>query len=106
MAEAIGQRLARAALRNQVLCITHLPQIAAYADLHYRVEKHNESGRTLTRVQRLTDDERVEELARMLGGARVTESARTHAKQLIAEAARARLAQGAPASATKRSKRA
>ncbi len=106
VAEAIGQRLARAALRNQVLCITHLPQIAAYADLHYRVEKHNESGRTLTRVQRLTDAERIEELARMLGGARVTESARTHAKQLIAEAARARLAHGAPASATKRSKRA
>lgn len=106
VAEAIGQRLARAAQRNQVLCITHLPQIAAYADVHYRVEKHNDSGRTLTRVQRLTIDERIEELARMLGGARVTESARAHAKQLIEEASRTRINQGAPACATKRSKRA
>ena len=106
VAESIGQRLARAAKCNQVVCITHLPQIAAYADAHYRVEKHNESGRTLTRVQRLTSAERVEELARMLGGARVTESARSHAKQLIEEAMRARTHQGALAFATKRSKRA
>ena len=106
VAQAIGQRLARAALNNQVLCITHLPQIAAYADAHFRVEKQIESGRTLTRVQRLTSDERVEELARMLGGARVTESARAHAKQLIEEAQQARKVRAAPASATKRSKRA
>jgi DNA repair protein RecN (Recombination protein N) len=106
VAEAIGQRLARAAQSNQVLCITHLPQIAAYADAHFRVEKRTESGRTLTRVQKLTNDERIEELARMLGGARVTESARAHAKQLIEEACRARRGQGARASATNRSKRA
>ncbi len=106
VAEAIGQRLALAALANQVLCITHLPQIAAYADAHFRVEKHTEQGRTLTRVKRLSADERVEELARMLGGARITSSARAHARQLIEEAERARKPQGEPASATKRSKRA
>ena len=106
VAEAIGLRLARAAANNQVLCITHLPQIAAFADAHYRVEKHTESGRTLTHVQRLTPDEHIEELARMLGGARVTESARQHARQLSAEARRARTNQGLPASATKRSRRA
>jgi DNA repair protein RecN (Recombination protein N) len=106
VAQAIGQRLARAALNNQVLCITHLPQIAAYADAHFRVEKQIESGRTLTRVKRLTSEERVEELARMLGGARVTESARAHAKQLIEEAQQARKVQAAPAAAPKRLKRA
>jgi DNA repair protein RecN (Recombination protein N) len=106
VAEAIGQRLALAARANQVLCITHLPQIAAYADAHFRVEKRAEAGRTLTRVQRLTSDERVEELARMLGGARIATSARAHARQLIEEAERARRPQGEVASATKRSKRA
>ena len=83
-----------------------MPQIAAFADAHFRVEKLNEGGRTLTRVKKLAPEEHVEELARMLGGARVTDSARAHAKQLIAEAARARQGQGASASATKRSKRA
>jgi DNA repair protein RecN (Recombination protein N) len=69
------------------------------------VEKHTQAGRTLTRVQRLTTDERIEELARMLGGARVSTSAREHARQLIEEAARARKPQGEAASASKRSKR-
>lgn len=105
VAEAIGLRLARAAQANQVLCITHLPQIAAFADAHFRVEKCAEAGRTLTRVQRLTTDERVEELARMLGGARVTTSARAHAQQLIEEAARARKAQSDSSPVPKRSKR-
>lgn len=115
VAEAIGQRLARAALGNQVLCITHLPQIAAFGDAHYKVEKHTEAGRTLTRVKQLTLEERVEELARMLGGAKVTATARDHARQLIEEASRARAAAASSAtqrkpqrdaSATKRSKRA
>lgn len=108
VAEAIGQRLARASKGNQVLCITHLPQIAAFADVHFRVEKHTEAGRTLTRVQRLTSEERTEELARMLGGARVTASARAHAQQLIDEAERACKpeSKSVAAPAAKRSKRA
>jgi len=106
VAEAIGQRLARASVGNQVLCITHLPQIAAFADTHFQVEKHVEGGRTLTRVRRLTDEERTEELARMLGGARISTSARAHARQLIEEAAAERKPQRDVASVNKRSKRA
>ncbi len=90
VAEAIGRRLYRAACERQVLCITHLPQIAAFADAHFRVEKHTAGGRTRTCVTRLDDAARVEELARMLGGARVTASAREHAAQLLAEARKLR----------------
>jgi DNA repair protein RecN (Recombination protein N) len=86
VAEAIGLRLRRAAGSNQVLCITHLPQIAAYADAHFRVHKQVLAGRTVTRVERLDDDARVEELARMLGGKKVTRSAREHARELIEQA--------------------
>ncbi|MFZ6181104.1 DNA repair protein RecN [Nannocystis pusilla] len=86
VAEAIGRRLYVASRQRQVLCITHLPQIAAFADAHFRVEKHTQAGRTITRVVKLSDEERVEELARMLGGSRVTTSAREHAHALIAEA--------------------
>jgi DNA repair protein RecN (Recombination protein N) len=89
VAEAIGRRLHAAAQRRQVLCITHLPQIAAFADAHFRVEKHTHAGRTATRVVRLSEEARVEEIARMLGGSRVTVSAREHASQLVAEAQRA-----------------
>lgn len=86
VAEAIGQRLRRAASNHQVLCITHLPQIAAFADAHFRVHKQVLDGRTVTRVERLDDAARVEELARMLGGKRVTDSAREHARALIDQA--------------------
>ncbi len=86
VAESIGRRLQRAAAHHQVLCITHLPQIAAFADAHFRVDKHVRKGRTFTEVERLSDEARVEELARMLGGAKVTQSARDHAAQLIAAA--------------------
>lgn len=83
VAEAIGLRLRRAAASNQVLCITHLPQIAAYADAHFRVHKQVIDGRTVTRVERLDDEARVEELARMLGGKKVSRSAREHARELL-----------------------
>lgn len=86
VAEAIGRRLHNAAQQRQVLCITHLPQIAAFADAHFRVEKHTAGGRTATRVIRLSEQERIEEIARMLGGSRVTASAREHASALVAEA--------------------
>lgn len=88
VAIAIGQRLRAAAAGSQVLCITHLPQVAAFADAHFRVEKQVRAGRTTARVVRLDEAARVEELARMLGGAAVTESARAHARQLLAEARR------------------
>ncbi len=87
VAEAIGRRLKLAAQEHQVLCVTHLPQIAAFADAHFRVEKKASKGRTTTRVVRLEQEARVEELARMLGGKRVTQSARDHAQALIEAAA-------------------
>ncbi|HEY5956699.1 MAG TPA: DNA repair protein RecN [Polyangiaceae bacterium] len=106
IAASIGQRLAHAARANQVVCVTHLPQIAAFADAHFRVEKQVENERTTTSVVRLSDAERVDELARMLGGARITDSARKHARQLIEDAQSQRLAERAVvASATKRSSR-
>ena len=86
VAEAIGMRLRKAASHHQVLCITHLPQIAACADAHFRVRKQVLDGRTVTRVERLSEEERVEELARMLGGKKVTLSAREHARALIEQA--------------------
>lgn len=89
VAESIGHRLARAALARQVICVTHLPQIAAFADVHLRVEKVQDAGRTITRVSRLDPSERIEELAGLLGGARITQSARAHARELL-EAAQQR----------------
>jgi len=106
VAEAIGKRLAWASVGNQVLCITHLPQIAAFADTHFQVEKHVEGGRTLTRVRSLTPERRTEELAPMLGGARISTSARAHARQLIEEAAGEHKPQRDVSSVNKRSKRA
>jgi DNA repair protein RecN (Recombination protein N) len=82
-AEAVGRKLKALAKGNQVLCITHLPQIASFADLHYVVEKRDSGGRTRTSVRRLGEQERTEELARMLSGARLTETSRRHAQQLL-----------------------
>jgi DNA repair protein RecN (Recombination protein N) len=65
-----------------VICITHLPQLAALGDAHHRVVKSVRGGRTLTRVERLEGESRVDELARMSGG-RVTEAARAHARELL-----------------------
>ncbi len=94
VAEAIGRRLKHAAREHQVLCVTHLPQIAAFADAHFRVEKRTSKGRTTTRVVCLDETQRVEELARMLGGKRVTQSARDHARALIEAAERAQSGRG------------
>ncbi|HSD59320.1 MAG TPA: hypothetical protein VLC55_00505, partial [Burkholderiales bacterium] len=82
-AEAVGRKLKALARGNQVLCITHLPQIAALADHHYVVEKLEAGGRTRTHIRRLSEAERTEELARMLSGARLTETSRRHAQQLL-----------------------
>jgi DNA repair protein RecN (Recombination protein N) len=83
----IGVKLKKVAGVQQVLAITHLPQVAAFADQHLKVEKSVSQGRTATRVQRLESEERVAEVARMLGGARVTEKTLEHARELIQEAA-------------------
>ncbi len=82
-ATAVGEKLRGVAGDRQVLCITHLPQVAAFADTHYRVEKQERDGRTFTALVRLDGEERTREMARMLGGARVTERTLEHARELI-----------------------
>jgi DNA repair protein RecN (Recombination protein N) len=84
VAEVVGRKLATLARRRQVLCITHLPQIAAFADHHFAVEKATERGRTRSTARRLGAEERCDEIARMLGGVRVTAEAKKHAEQLLA----------------------
>jgi DNA repair protein RecN (Recombination protein N) len=83
-ATAVGEKLRQVAQARQVLCITHLPQVAAFADRHYRVEKQTENGRTSTRLVLLEGEERTLEMARMLGGARITDRTLEHARELIA----------------------
>ncbi len=87
-AHRIGERLRALAGRqqHQVVCITHLPQIAALAGAHYRVGKRMRRGRTLTGVERVEGDVRVDEIARMLAGGRVASAARTHARALLSQA--------------------
>ncbi len=83
VAEAVGKRLRDIAEENQVLCVTHLPQIAAFARHHFSVRKEITGGRTETTVRHLTEEERVQELSRMLGGETITETARSHALQML-----------------------
>ncbi|HZG82634.1 MAG TPA: DNA repair protein RecN [Brevibacillus sp.] len=82
-AQAIAEKLVRVASKRQVLCITHLPQVASMADAHFLIKKEMSEMETMTRVERLTDDERVIELARMLGGAEVTTKTEEHAREMI-----------------------
>ena len=83
VASAIGERLARLARDSQVLVVTHSPQVAARASHHYRIEKSHDGGETRTIVRRLSDEERREEIARMLSGAAVTDEARAQAARLL-----------------------
>ncbi len=82
-AEAVGKKLKALARSNQVLCVTHLPQIATFGDHHYVIEKKESGGRTRTNIRAVTGEERTEEVARMLSGAKLTETSRKHAEQMI-----------------------
>ena len=82
-AEAVGKKLKALSKGNQVLCVTHLPQIATFADHHYLIEKREAAGRAKTTVRQITGEERTEEVARMLSGAKLTETSRKHAEQMI-----------------------
>jgi DNA repair protein RecN (Recombination protein N) len=82
-AEAVGQKLKALSRAQQVICITHLPQIAAFADQHFLIEKAERGGRTHTGVRRMEREERVEEIARMLSGASLTETSIRHAEQML-----------------------
>ena len=82
-AEAVGKKLKSLSRSNQVLCVTHLPQIATFADHHYVIEKKAAAGRTRTSVHLITGTERTEEVARMLSGAKLTETSLKHAEQML-----------------------
>ncbi len=82
-AEAVGKKLKALARSNQVLCVTHLPQIATFADHHYLLEKKESGGRSRTTIRPISGEERTEEVARMLSGAKLTETSRKHAEQML-----------------------
>jgi DNA repair protein RecN (Recombination protein N) len=82
-AEAVGRKLKTLSKRQQVVCITHLPQIAAFADQHFLIEKSDKDGRTRTSVRRMEEAERVQEIARMLSGAKLTATSLEHSRNLL-----------------------
>jgi len=82
----VGRYLAEVGRHRQVLCVTHLPQVAAHADHHFHVDKSLSKKRARSQLRKLGDKDRVEELARMLGGKRVTKKARENARELITAA--------------------
>ena len=88
VAEMVGRQLHALSLQGQVLCVTHLPQVAAQAAQQLRVAKQTTGGRTRTQIETLDETARVEELARMLGGATITERTREHAREMLLSAAR------------------
>ena len=81
-AQRVSERLSYIAAKHQVLCITHLPQIAAMADTHFEIRKTVEKGRTVTNIHKLTYEEQIGELARLLGGAEITEAVRENAAEM------------------------
>jgi DNA repair protein RecN (Recombination protein N) len=83
VAEIVGNKLKQVASMHQVICVTHLPQIAALADSHHVVRKEVSKGKTLTQVVKLKQTDRVEEIARMLGGLKITEKTRRHAEEMV-----------------------
>jgi DNA repair protein RecN (Recombination protein N) len=88
VADVVGRKLRALGSAFQVLCITHLPQIAAYADTHFEIDKRVEGGRTRTTVRRLDAGGRVEELARMLGGEAISDGIRQSAREMLIERAK------------------
>ncbi|MEP6658242.1 MAG: DNA repair protein RecN, partial [Betaproteobacteria bacterium] len=85
VAATVGRLLQTLGVRRQVLCVTHLPQVAAFADAHFRVVKEGDEAAVRTSVDPLGAADRVEEIARMLAGSAITAKTRAHAKELLAQ---------------------
>ena len=83
VAEVVGKKLKELSRYHQVLCVTHLPQIACFADVHHSVTKAARGNRTVTQIRELNPNERIDEIARMLGGIEITEKTRVHASEMI-----------------------
>lgn len=83
VAELVGKKLKQVSRRNQVICVTHLPQIAAFADRHFHIYKQTRSDRTQTHFEVLDGERRIQEIARMLGGSKITETTTRHAREML-----------------------
>ena len=83
VAERVGKKLQSLGQRHQVFCITHLPQIAALGDAHFSVEKVVKQKRATTQVEQLANEERIDEIARMLGGTKITQAVKRTAKEML-----------------------
>ncbi|MBU0986434.1 MAG: DNA repair protein RecN [Proteobacteria bacterium] len=83
VAEVVGRKLSDLARHHQIVCITHLPQIAKFGDHHFRISKQVSGGRTTTTIQRLEETDRIQELARMLGGEKITRATLDHAREML-----------------------
>jgi DNA repair protein RecN (Recombination protein N) len=94
VAEIVGQKLRSLSLTRQVMCVTHLPQVAAQAHQHLYVEKSNKTDITSSSVRVLSHDERIEEIARMLGGVTITANTRAHAKEMLSQSTSGTLLEG------------
>ena len=86
VAETVGKKLCALSRHHQIICITHLPQIAKFGDHHFRISKNIKDGRTATLIESLGKDERVNEIARMLGGIKITNATIDHAKEMLKDA--------------------
>ncbi|MNN70680.1 DNA repair protein RecN [compost metagenome] len=84
MAEVVGRLLRRLGQDRQVLCVTHVPQVASQANQHFQVSKQSSNGKTVSSIDALDSTARVEEIARMLGGLEITATTRSHARELLA----------------------
>ena len=84
VAEVVGRLLRQLGGMRQVLCVTHLPQVAAQGDQHFSVSKENVDGQTVSRISALNATGRIDEIARMLGGIDITSTTRKHARELLA----------------------
>jgi DNA repair protein RecN (Recombination protein N) len=81
----VGQLLRKLGERLQVFCVTHQPQVASCAHHHFVVEKHSDNEQTFSHIVPLADSEKIDEIARMLGGLTITEQTRSHAKELLVQ---------------------
>ena len=83
VAEVVGKKLSSLGRYHQVICITHLPQIAKFGEHHFSISKHVSDGRTKTAIRLLSETERIKEIARMLGGEKITRATLDHAHEML-----------------------
>ena len=82
-AQVVGEKLSKLSKNHQILCVTHSPQIASLGDTHFLINKETKNNKTFTKVCNINGQERITELARMLGGAEITENTLIHAQEMI-----------------------